>query len=31
MDNLEFHELVAEIISDGTAESGVQHYLKLLD
>ena len=34
MDNLEFHELVAEdrrLISDGAAESGVQHYLKLLD
>ena len=34
MDNLEFHDLVAEdrgLISDGAAESGVQHYLNLLD
>ena len=34
MDNLEFHDLVAEdrgLISDGAAESGVQHYVKLLD
>ena len=34
MDNLEFHALVAEdrgLMSDGAAESGVQHYLKLLD
>ena len=34
MDNLEFHHLGAEdrgLISDGAAESGVQHYLKLLD
>ena len=34
MDNLEFHDLVAEdrgLISDGAAERGVQHYVKLLD
>ena len=34
MDNLEFHDLVTEdigLISDGAAESGVWHYLKLLD
>ena len=34
MDNLEFHDLVAEdieLIGDGAGESGVWHYLKLLD
>ena len=34
MDNLEFHDRVAEdrrLISVSTAESGVQHYVKLLD
>ena len=34
MDNLEFHDLVAEdrgLISDGAAERGVQYYVKLLD
>ena len=34
MDNLEFHDLVADdrgLISDGAAEFGVQHYVKLLD
>ena len=34
MDNLEFHDLAAEdrgLISDGAAETGVQHCVKLLD
>ena len=34
MDNLEFHDLVVEdkgLISDGATESGVRHYLRLLD
>ena len=34
MNNLEFHDLAAEdrgLISDGAAEKGVQHYVKLLD
>ena len=34
MDNLEFHDLVAEdkgLISDGATESGGRHYLRLLD
>ena len=34
MDNLEFHDLVAEdigLISDGAEETGVRHYLKVLD
>ena len=34
MDNLEFHDLVAEdrgLISDGAVEFDVQHYVKLLD
>ena len=34
MDNLEFHDLAAEdrgLISDRAAETGVQHYVKLLD
>ena len=34
MDNLEFHDLAAEdrgLISDGAAETGVQHNVRLLD